>query len=354
MNYTIENKYLSLQFMRTYRKYIIKIICFFLCCFSTISLYSFVIPPSNVLKTIVIDAGHGGKDSGAPGSFSFEKNVCLNIALKLRVAIEKQFPNIQVVLTRSVDSFVELKDRAIIANKAHADLFISIHANSADPIYHQKFERYKTIVYYKGKGKNRKKITRQMPVYKTWTTPNSTEGTETYVWLPRKNTAKELAILNTSLNNFDIDTSDTDSTAYVAPQASSPELSILSRILMKQYFERSTNLAMIVEDEFKKEGRISREARQRDKGIWVLEATAMPSVLIEVGYMSNEEEEKYINSEKGQDEITHAIVEALKRYKYYLLHPNLPIQFTNIPNVKDTITTPIIDTIHPIIDTTDN
>lgn len=99
-----------------------------------------------------------------------------------------------------------------------------------------------------------------------------------------------------------------------------PEKMILYSLKTKQYFNRSANLAMTVEDEFKKTGRISREARQRQIGIWVLQAVAMPSVLIELGFISNPEEEDYLNSESGQAEMTKAIVQAVKRYKYSLEH----------------------------------
>ena len=97
-----------------------------------------------------------------------------------------------------------------------------------------------------------------------------------------------------------------------------PEKIILYSLKTKQYFQRSANLAMTVEDEFKKTGRISREARQRQIGIWVLQAVAMPSVLIELGFISNPEEENYLNSDAGQAEMVTAIVRAVKRYKYSL------------------------------------
>jgi N-acetylmuramoyl-L-alanine amidase len=95
----------------------------------------------------------------------------------------------------------------------------------------------------------------------------------------------------------------------------SPDRMILYSLKTQQYFNRSANLALAVEEEFKKVGRISREAQQRQAGIWVLQAVAMPSVLVETGFISNPTEEDYINSERGQSEIAHCITQALKRYK---------------------------------------
>jgi N-acetylmuramoyl-L-alanine amidase len=95
----------------------------------------------------------------------------------------------------------------------------------------------------------------------------------------------------------------------------SPDRMILYSLKTQQYFNRSANLALAVEEEFKKVGRISREAQQRQAGIWVLQAVAMPSILVETGFISNPAEEDYINSEKGQTEIARCITEALKRYK---------------------------------------
>jgi N-acetylmuramoyl-L-alanine amidase len=93
---------------------------------------------------------------------------------------------------------------------------------------------------------------------------------------------------------------------------------MISTIKTQQYFQRSANLALTIEEEFQKVGRISRQAQQRQKGIWVLQAVAMPAVLIETGFISNEEEEEYLNSDNGQREICEVIIRSLKRYKYSL------------------------------------
>ncbi|RFM27099.1 N-acetylmuramoyl-L-alanine amidase family protein [Deminuibacter soli] len=268
----------------------------------------------NTLKTIVIDAGHGGRDEGAPGDYSYEKDIALAVALKLRDKITREFPEIRVIMTRTTDSYPTLHERADLANQSKADLFISIHCNSADPIRHSEQTGYRTETYYRGKGKKRKKYTHKVPTYRYWTTPNPAEGTETYIWAAHKSEAKEVAMREneslfvdsstaSSMKDFDMD---------------SPQKRILYALKTQQYFTRSANLALTVEDEFKKIGRISREARQRQVGIWVLQATAMPSILVETGYISNPREENYLNSEKGQNEITDVLVKALGRYKYSL------------------------------------
>ena len=97
-----------------------------------------------------------------------------------------------------------------------------------------------------------------------------------------------------------------------------PTKMMISSIKTQQYFQRSANLALTIEEEFQKVGRISRQAQQRQKGIWVLQAVAMPAVLVETGFISNPEEEDYLNSEDGQREICEVIIRSLKRYKYSL------------------------------------
>lgn len=266
------------------------------------------------LKRIVIDAGHGGHDAGADGKYSNEKTVSLNVALKLGQLITREVPDVEVVYTRTSDIYQHPATKASIANQAKGDLFISVHCNSAAPIRHRQATGYKTETYYTGKGKNRKKRTRKIPTYRTWYTPNPAKGTETFIWGAHKNDDKEKAMRENEALYLD---------STLAEQVkdfdpNDPEKIILYSLKTKQYFHRSANLAMTVEDEFKKTGRISREAKQRQAGIWVLQAVAMPSVLIELGFISNPDEEDYLNSDKGQAEMVTAIVRAVKRYKYSL------------------------------------
>ncbi len=275
--------------------------------------------PRTGLKVIVIDAGHGGKDEGAHGGYSFEKDVALAVALKLQAEIEEEMPDVKVVMTRTEDVYPGLHERANLANYSKGDLFISIHCNDAGPVQHSEFTGYENETYYKGKGSKRKKYTRKVAQYRRWTTPNPAKGTETYVWAMRKNEDKVLAMReNESLY---LDSATAKDAADFDPD--SPEKMILYSLKTQQYFTRSSNLAFTVEDEFKKVGRISREAKQRQVGLWVLQATAMPSILVETGFISNPEEEDYLNSQTGQQEIADVIVKALKRYRYSLEHHTL-------------------------------
>lgn len=271
-------------------------------------------PEKSRLKKIIIDAGHGGHDVGAAGRFSKEKDVSLGVALKLGKMIESQMPDVDVVLTRSSDIYQSPPTKANIANYNKGDLFISIHCNSAPPVKHSELSGYKTEVYFTGKGKRKKKHTRKIPQYRSWTSPNPAKGTETYIWGANKNALKEKAMreneslyLDSATANFvkDFDTK-------------SPDRMILYSLKTQQYFNRSANLALTVEEEFKKVGRISRQAQQRQVGIWVLQAVAMPSILVETGFISNPQEEDYLNSDTGQIEIARCVVQALKRYKYSL------------------------------------
>jgi len=273
----------------------------------------------SALRTIVIDPGHGGRDEGAHGAYSFEKDVALAVALKLQAQLAEEMPDVNVVMTRTTDVYPGLHQRANQANAAKGDLFISIHCNDASPIKHSELIGYETQTYYKGKGSKRVKATRKVGKYRRWTTPNPAKGTETYVWAMHKNDDKVLAMRENE--DLYLDSSSAKDAAEFDPD--SPEKRILYSLKTQQFFTRSSNLAFTVEEEFKKVGRISREAKQRQVGLWVLQATAMPSILVETGFISNPEEEEYLNSPAGQTEIADVIVKALKRYQYSLDHHTL-------------------------------
>jgi N-acetylmuramoyl-L-alanine amidase len=204
--------------------------------------------------------------------------------------------------------------RAQIANENKGDLFVCIHVNSAPPKKHSELTGYKTVTSYTGKGKKKKKVTRKVPQYRTWTTPNPAKGTETYIWGAHKNEDKEVAMReNASMmqeENFEEN--------YGAIDPNSPEFIALSLVKTKQYFKRSATLAGFVQDEFARVGRVDRDVRQRPVGIWVLQATAMPSILVETGFISNPEDEKYLNSKDGQEEIATCISRALGDYIHWL------------------------------------
>jgi len=266
------------------------------------------------LNKVVIDAGHGGSASvagkfyGASSKFGEKKDVTLAIALKLQILMKFKMPDVEVVMTRTTDVFDHVVVKAKKANAAKADLFISIHCNDVSPILHSEIVGYHTKTYKK-KGK---KYTKKIPEYRTWTSPNPAKGTETYIWGVGKTKDKEDALIE---NDF----VDTTSGVLKDFNPSDPAQKVAISLRTQQYAERSRNLALTVEDEFEKSGRVSRGAKQRDeKGIWVLQAVAMPAILIEVGFLSEPSEGAYISSSTGQQDICEAIIRALKRYKYSL------------------------------------
>lgn len=224
------------------------------------------------MKTIVIDAGHGGHDAGCHGAYAHEKNVTLAVALKLGAMIEKNMPGVRVVYTRKTDEFVELHERASIANRHKADLFISIHCNA---------------------NKN-----------------TSAYGTETWTMGLHKSEGNlEVAKRENSAilmeKNYDIH--------YDGFDPNSPEAYIIFSLNQNAFINQSLSLAALVEEEFKKDGRFSRGVKQA--GFLVLWRTTMPAILIETGFLTNKNEEQYLASEKGQNELTQSIFTAVKLYK---------------------------------------
>ncbi len=281
----------------------------------TLLFTSFKIPPSspkqNTLRTIVIDAGHGGRDFGAAGKYSYEKNIALAIALKLQTVLQQAMPDVKIVMTRTTDVFDPPPLKASKANAAKGDLFLCIHCNSVPRVRHSELIGHRTDTYYTGKGKKKKRHSRQVPVYRTWYTQNPVTGTETYIWSAHKSEDKEVAMReNESLY---IDSSMLQQVGDFDPE--SPEKRILYSLKTQQYFNRSANLALDVEDELEKVGRVVNGARQRQVGIWVLQATAMPSILVETGYISTPSDEDYLNSVDGQQEICNCITKAVQKYK---------------------------------------
>ena len=283
--------------------------------------------PGKAIRTIVIDPGHGGLDQGAPGTFSTEAAVSLEVALKLGKSIAKEFPEIKIVYTRTTDILAGNKPnkdaanryRADLANASGGDLFIAIHCNSAGKApggwYAQRIASYTTA---QRKVKVKKKwVTRtvKVPVYEKYWVENAAKGTETYVWALNKNDAKINSVSKNEEYYGEIDSTST----IQLPDPSDPAEKARMLIYAQNYFRKSLNLADLVEREFAAAGRISRGVKQRnDKGIWVLQATGMPSVLVEIGFISNKEEEEYINSENGQAEIVNNIFNAFKAYRQKL------------------------------------
>ncbi|MBV7529389.1 N-acetylmuramoyl-L-alanine amidase [Chitinophaga sp. sic0106] len=256
------------------------------------------------IRTIVIDAGHGGHDVGARGSYSTESQLTLQVALKLGKILEENMPDVKVVYTRKTDRFDDPRVKANMANDAKGELFVSIHCNSAGKIRRQTGSQ----TVYRKKGK--KKVAVKVPTYAYY--PNPAKGTETYIWATSKNNAKMESLKQNSVIVLDADSEE----SRALMDDTDPETFILLNTLRNAYFDQSLRLSTLIEDEFTKVGRISRGARQRnEKGIWVLSATAMPSVLVELGFISNPEEEDYLNSASGQSELANGIYKAIKRYR---------------------------------------
>jgi len=229
--------------------------------------------PETKVDVIVIDAGHGGHDPGTLGKNLKEKDVALKIALKLGAYIEKNIPDVKVIYTRKTDRYLSLDERAEIANKNKADLFICIHANSL---------------------------------------PGApARGTETYVMgLHKDNSNFEVAKRENSVILMDENYEE----RYEGFDPKSPESYILFALNQSAYQESSLRFAAKIESQFKtRAGRPSRGVKQA--GFMVLWKTTMPSVLIETGFLSNINEEKFLGSESGQDLIASGIYRAFKEYK---------------------------------------
>ncbi|HLO81480.1 MAG TPA: N-acetylmuramoyl-L-alanine amidase [Chitinophagaceae bacterium] len=261
------------------------------------------------IKTIIVDAGHGGTDAGARGRYSTEAQITLQIALKLEEKLKEQLPDTRIVMTRRTDIFHNVREKANIANSNGGDLFVCVHVNAAPAIKHRELVNYKTVTTYTGKGKKRKKVTKKVPVYRNWTTPNPRYGTSTYVFAADRIDEKASGIL-------DDERFESESEVVDVPDPSSPEAMIKARLWSQKFFKSSVRLASMIESEFTEVGRKSLGVLQRnEKGIWVLQATNMPAVLVETGFITNQEEEDYLNSDKGQHEISDAITKAVVNYK---------------------------------------
>lgn len=226
-----------------------------------------------VLRTVVIDAGHGGRDPGAIGKNSYEKNINLSIALKLGKYIEEKMPDIRVIYTRKTDVLIPLHERSKIANDNHADFFISIHCNS--------------------------------------NTSHNIYGTETYVMGLHKSQANlEVA----KLENSSILKEDNYSDYYEGFNPNSAEAYIIFSLYQNASLDHSLDLAAKVQKQFKDRVGL-RDRGVLQAGFLVLYRATMPGILVETGYISNLNDEKYLMSEKGQTYIASAIYRALKEYR---------------------------------------
>ncbi|MGB8193736.1 MAG: N-acetylmuramoyl-L-alanine amidase [Chitinophagaceae bacterium] len=279
-------------------------------------------PQRPTLRTIIIDAGHGGRDQGAKGLLSTEAAIALEIAMKFGKAVEKELPELKIIYTRTSnilpgnlnDASQANRLRAEMANQAKGDLFIAIHCNAnaypAGGYYAKRVVGYKNKKITTGKGKKKRTKTVKSPIYESYWVKNTTRGTETYIWAADRSGLKTSAIDQAEEHGEEV-----QDTLNVL-DLTSPEAKIRSQLYEKQFFAKSALMASFVEDEFKKAGRLSKGVKQRNhKGIWVLQATGMPSILVETGFVTHKEEEEYLVSDEGQDEVVANMLEALKRYK---------------------------------------
>ncbi|PKQ64522.1 hypothetical protein BZG02_05220 [Labilibaculum filiforme] len=227
----------------------------------------------SMINTVVIDAGHGGKDPGAVSKIVNEKDVVLSIALKLGTYIEKYFPAVHVIYTRDTDVFIPLNRRSEIANQNKADLFISIHANANNN--------------------------------------TSISGTETYtLGLHKTQENLEVAMKENAVMLYE----DDYSTKYEGFDPQNPASYIIFNLMQGMNREKSINLAELTEFQFKT--RVGRHSRGvREAGFWVLKQVSMPSILVEVGFVSNPTEANYLKHSDNQDYLASAIFRAFRDYK---------------------------------------
>ncbi|MBR6877968.1 MAG: N-acetylmuramoyl-L-alanine amidase [Bacteroidales bacterium] len=246
------------------------------------------------ITTVVIDAGHGGKDTGAIGAISKEKDLNLTVALLAGDYIKKNLPDVKVIYTRERDVFVTLNERAAIANRNNADVFISIHCNSTD-----------------SKGA-------------------SASGAETYVLGEHKNAANlEVAKKENSSILYEEDAAE----QYGDFDLNSPEAYIALSLFQKEYLNQSLQLAAKVQEQFSKRvGRKDRGVQQA--GFLVLWKTAMPSILIELGFISNAAEERFLASADGQSYMASAIYRAFRDFKAAYEGENLVAETKPQPEPK--------------------
>ncbi len=226
------------------------------------------------LRRVCLDAGHGGHDPGCVYGKLREKDNTLSMTLKLGKLIEENFPSVEVIYTRETDEFIDLRERAAIANRAKADLFISIHCNATDE---------------------------QSGAY----------GTETYTVGTHK-LASSFEV--SKRENASILLEEDYEEKYDGFDPSSDEAYILFSYIHNVHLEKSKKLAQFVEDEMVMTAK-RKSLGVKQAGFWVLHATAMPSVLVETGFLNHPTEGKFISSEAGQNKIVEAIFEAFKRYK---------------------------------------
>ena len=255
---------------------------------------------------------------------SKEKNITLAISMKLVAELKKQMPEVNIIPTRTTDVFNSVKEKAKFANDNHGDLFVCIHADAValktgSRIIGYRAETFHTIKYV-GKGKKKKKVitshTREVAIREYFKIPTTRKGTSTLILVARQSADKIKAMENSDMQ---FETADNDSTLDI--NYDSPEWKASALLYAQNYFKKSYQLASAVQEEIAKTGRNDLGVWQRQKGLWVLHATQMPAILIETGFIANYDDERYLNSDKGQQEIAEAITRALIKYKNQVENP---------------------------------
>lgn len=250
-------------------------------------LCSFTLPADTIknsgfkLKTIIVDAGHGGKDGGARGSFSLEKNVALSIAKKLQAALQSQLPEVNVVMTRTDDTFIELNRRSAIANQNHGDLFVSIHCNSSP------------------EG--------------TAARANKKSGVMLLIYGMHRISEQLEAVRENASIFIEKDYKEN----YQSYDSSDPANVIILNAFTQKYRKQSILFGDLLNNEFKNTD--NRESiGVKEQGVFVLAHSAMPAVLVETGFINNPDEEEYLNSDDGQQQIVQSIIRAIQAYRISL------------------------------------
>ena len=233
------------------------------------------------VRTIVLDAGHGGPIPGAIGATSKEKDLALQVVLKLGKAIVKEMPGVRILYTRTTDVNVELYKRIEFANENRADLFISVHLNSVA------------------------------------SSRNRVRGTETFVSLFGRLDEQEPSLrAKAERENKDILLEENYEENYGGFNPNDPASYIILSLMKNQFREQSVQLASLIQEEYEKSGRENRGVQELS--LAVLARASMPAVLTEIGFISNPNEETYMKSAKGQEEIVDDLVNAIKMYKKHI------------------------------------
>nr|WP_317130495.1 N-acetylmuramoyl-L-alanine amidase [Sphingobacterium olei] len=242
------------------------------------------------MKTIVLDAGHGGHDPGAVGRKSKEKDIALQVVLKLGKRIEEGLPGVKVIYTRTTDVYPKLYERPALANKHKADLFISVHCNSG--------------------GATTRRVKNSKGRYVTTSVLNtSAKGTETLVCGFNRMDQQDVAIRE----NASILSEENYQDNYNGFDPNDPSSYIVFKLMKRQFRDQSIKLATYMQNEFSSSSRTNRGVKEQ--GLAVLATAGMPAVLTEIGFISNPSEEEFMMSSAGQQEIVENLFNAIKTYK---------------------------------------